>query len=249
MEQRSEATKGTPAVSRRGRLLRTLDIAATILSLVGGVAVVVLAAAMYDRQRPMPPMENIPKNPVSLESAALQGNPAAPCVLIVFSDFQCPYCRDFAQDVLPQIIDKFVTPGKVRLAYIEFPLARLHPLAKKAAQEAVCAGKQGRYWQMHEQLFQRPNLTDHDLDSFPAALGLDSDGFQECMTDPATAAKISQDVALSRSLSIPGTPTFYVGLPVAPNSVRVLRRFTLARSFEQVAAQLESPANAGGNSR
>ena len=245
--ERSEATK--EGVPRRGRLLRSLDIAATVLSLVGGVAVIVLAAAMYERQRPTPPVDKVPTEPVSIASAAFQGSPTAPFVLVVFSDFQCPYCRDFTHDVLPQVVEKFVRPGTLRLAYIEFPLMGIHPLAKKAALQAVCAGKQDRYWQMHEQLFQPPELDERAMDRFPAAIGLDTNAFKECMNDPATATKVAQDHALSRSLSIPGTPTFYVGVPVGPESVRVLRRFAQARTFDQVAAQLESAMETDVNAR
>jgi protein-disulfide isomerase len=225
---------------RRARLLKALDLAATVLSLVGGVAVIFLSVAMYRRQYPESPAEKIPSEPVSIASATLRGSQAAPLVLVVFSDFQCPFCRDFTHDVLPQVVEKFVTTGKVRLAFIEFPLMSIHPLAKKAALQAVCAGKQGRYWQMHEQLFQPPQLTERDMERFPAAIGLDTNAYQQCMNDPATTAKVAQDHALSRSLSIPGTPTFYVGRPVAPDSVRVLRRFAQAKTFDQIAAQLEA---------
>src|SRR5262245_61203653 len=100
-------------MSKRGRLHAVLDIAATVMSLVGGVAVVLLAATIYARQRPQPRVDRTPEDPVSIESAALQGSPAAPFVLVVFSDFQCPYCRDFANGVLPQVVEKLVRPGEL----------------------------------------------------------------------------------------------------------------------------------------
>jgi protein-disulfide isomerase len=245
MENRAETTKADLVTSRRGRLHKTLDIAGTVVSLAGGVAVVGVAAAMYAHQRPRPPVQQIPKEPVSIEAAALQGSSTAPAVLVVFSDFQCPFCRAFAQNVLPQVIDKFVTPGKFQLAYMQFPLVHIHPLAMKAAQEAVCAGAQGRYWEMHEQLFQGPDLTDYDLNGFASAIGLDGNQFQRCMSEPATAATLERDIALSKALAIAGTPTFFVGLRAGPHSVQVVRRFSAARTFQQVAAQLDGTVKDG----
>lgn len=239
MESRTETTKANLVTSRQGRLHQALDIAATSVSLVGGAAVLGAAIAMYVHQRPTPPPPQlIPKELVSIEAAALQGSASAPGVLMVFSDYQCPFCRGFAQDVLPQVIDKFVTPGKFQLAYMQFPLVGIHPLAMKAAQEAVCAEAQGRYWQMHEQLFQAPDLTDRDLNRFPSAIGLNGNQFQRCMNDPATSAKLEQDIAVTKSLAISATPTFFVGLRAGTHSVHVVRRFSAARTFQQVASQL-----------
>jgi protein-disulfide isomerase len=245
MENRTETTKADLLTSRRGRLLKALDIAATVVSLMGGIAVVGAATALYERHRPSTPPPAIPKEPVSIEEAALQGSSTAPAVLVVFSDFQCPFCRAFAQDVLPQVIDKFVTPGKVQLAYMPFPLVHIHPLAMKAAREAACAEAQGRYWQMHEQLFQAPDLTDQDLNRFSSAIGLDGNQFQRCMSDPATSATLERNIAASESLAISGTPTFFVGLRAGPHSVQVVRRFSAARTFQQVASQLDDTVKDG----
>jgi protein-disulfide isomerase len=231
-------TDGGVARSTSGRLLRTLDVAASVASLAGGLAVLGVAAAMYVHQRPSSPTQVIPKEPVSLESAALQGSTAAPAVLVVFSDFECPFCRAFARNVLPRVIDTFVTPGKFELAYFQLPLAQIHPLAVKAAREALCAQAQGHYWQMHQELFEAPNLSDSDLNGAASAVGLDVNEFQLCMREP-TSAMLESQIALSRSLDVDATPTFFVGVRAGAQSVRVVRRFNRSRTFEQVAAQLD----------
>src|SRR5688500_17464643 len=89
---------------------------------------------------------------VKADLARIQGSPTAPVWVIEVSDFQCPYCKQWHEQTYPKLRDEFVRTGKVRLAYINFPLAQ-HGNAQPAAEAAMCAGAQGKFWEMHDALF------------------------------------------------------------------------------------------------
>ena len=83
------------------------------------------------------------------------GKKDAPIIMLEFSDFQCPFCGKFWKDTLPQIKKDYVDIGKVLFVYKDFPLRSIHPLAQKAAETALCAGEQGKYWEYHDTLFAK----------------------------------------------------------------------------------------------
>ena len=107
----------------------------------------------------------------------------APVTIVEFSDYQCPFCRRFYATTLPAIKKEYIDAGKVRYVFRDFPLEELHSHARKAAEAAHCAGEQGKYWQMHDALFQNqgtlelPQLAEH-----ARAVGLDSLVFNRCMS-------------------------------------------------------------------
>src|SRR5688572_28459726 len=89
---------------------------------------------------------------VKADLARIQGSPTAPIWVIEVSDFQCPYCKQWHEQAYRKLRDEFVRTGKVRLAYINFPLAQ-HIHARPAAEAAMCAGAKGKFWEMHDALF------------------------------------------------------------------------------------------------
>jgi protein-disulfide isomerase len=106
----------------------------------------------------------IPSEPVSLDQAERLGRSEAKVVLIVFSDFQCPYCSEFSNSVLPSLRQAYVETGLVQVAFRHMPLANIHSRAFPAAIAAECAARQGRFWPMHDELFTDPvALEDGDL--------------------------------------------------------------------------------------
>lgn len=149
------------AVTRRrlSRLRGLVESAANI-------AVVVLAATMIyvllfrdgpsaGSGSPTPPTAaSVPQEPVSLQGAWLEGARNAPVVVIQYSDFECPYCRQFANGTLLDLRRTYVKRGDVLLAFRHLPLRAIHPLAYPAARAAECAGRQGRFWEMHDWLFR-----------------------------------------------------------------------------------------------
>lgn len=102
--------------------------------------------------RPAPPL---PAQPLSISDAVVKGSERAKVVLIAFSDFECPYCSRFAKDTLPVLDEKYVRTGRVRVAFRHLPIESIHPTAFKAAEASECAREQGRFWEMHDRLFDQ----------------------------------------------------------------------------------------------
>src|SRR5438046_2722744 len=87
-------------------------------------------------------------------SARTKGRAAAPVTVYEMSDFQCPYCREFALGTMPALEREYIEPGKVRFVYINLPLSSVHRNAASAAEVALCAARQQRFWPMHDLLFR-----------------------------------------------------------------------------------------------
>jgi protein-disulfide isomerase len=111
----------------------------------------------------------------------------------------------------------YVKTGKVLLAFRHFPLARRHVSAPAAAQAAICAQRQGRFWAMHDALFgDQGHLDDASLQERSRSLDLDGNQFKSCMTSFAASNQLADDVKSAKGLKIQGTPTFFIG-QVLPN--------------------------------
>jgi protein-disulfide isomerase len=149
-------------------------------------------------------------------AARTKGRADAPITIYEMSDFQCPYCRAFTLETMPAIEREYVATGKVRIVYINLPLASVHKNATLAAQVGVCAAEQHRFWRMHDLLFR------HQDDWAPladpraalAALG-DSAGLRRadltrCLGSSATAATVQADADRARRAGATSTPTFYI---------------------------------------
>lgn len=128
--------------------------------------------------------------------------------LIVFSDFECPYCGE-AFPILKAVEEQF--KGKIRIYFKQFPIERLHPHALSAALATVAAGKQDRFWEMHDALFEHQDeLEDVDLLRHAAQIGLDVERFKSDMADEATEAFVRKDKAEGEAIGIEGTPSLII---------------------------------------
>lgn len=163
-----------------------------------------------------------PKELVTLEGAETQGSATAPVVLLVFSDFECPYCSKFAKDVLPALQDKYVKPGKLQIAFRNFPLA-MHQQAVPAAVAAVCAGQQGKFWAAHDGFFaDQAVLKTEWAPVFVKKHGLDRAAFEACVLDTKTDARVKADAAIAKRYGLTGTPSILIGTRQA-GGVKVTR--------------------------
>jgi protein-disulfide isomerase len=136
------------------------------------------------------------------------GPSSAPVTLVVFSDFQCPYCRKFNATV-SEVTKKY--GDKVRIVFRQFPLTRIHPDAMRAARAALCAGDQNRFWEMEGLLFQdQNNLGIEALRDKAKKLGLDLNVFNTCLDSAQKDAQIHEDVAAGMSAGADGTPTAFI---------------------------------------
>ncbi len=150
---------------------------------------------------------------LDIEKAKTLGNPAAPVKLELFSDFQCPACKVFHEQVLPTLTRDYIRTGKACLISHEFPLA-MHPYSREAAQYAQAAAEVGRYTQVADALFFN-QLTwagnGKVWDTVAAVLTpTEQKRVQTLAKEPAIAAAVQADVNLGNSLRVTQTPTLFV---------------------------------------
>ena len=147
------------------------------------------------------------------EGAPSLGPDAAPVTIVEFSDFQCPYCGALFP-TLKKVEQDF---GKeVKLVYRQFPLPSLHPDAMKAAEASLCANEQGKFWAMHDMLFQdQKKLGVADLKDKATSLGLDRKKFDSCLDSGRSLEQIQKDQKDGVRLGITGTPAIFInGVPM-----------------------------------
>jgi protein-disulfide isomerase len=141
-------------------------------------------------------------------SGPQRGPTAAPVTIVEFSDFQCPFCGRFTP-VLKQILAAY--PTQVRMVYRYFPLAAIHPDAQNAAEAAVCANDQGKFWEMHDTLFaEQGSLEVEALKEKAHRLGLDAKQFDDCLAGGKAREAVATDVAAGEQLGIGSTPATFV---------------------------------------
>jgi len=181
---------------------------------------------------PNRPAMPLPKEPLPLDGAATKGNPKASVALVIYSDFECPFCARFANDTWPTIQSKYVAPGKVRAAFRHVPIESIHASAVKAAEATECAGQQGQFWSMHDVLFKNAKqLGEARLQEYARELRLNTTAFNSCLQG-TTAAKVRADAAAAAVLGVTGTPAFFVGLIQLDGRVKVTERIMGARPLD-----------------
>jgi protein-disulfide isomerase len=143
------------------------------------------------------------------EATGPQRGPADARVTIVeFSDFQCPFCGRLAP-ILKQLQQAY--PTDVRLVFRNFPLRAIHPNAGRAAQAGVCAGAQGKFWEMHDAMYADQNaLGQAALEDKARRVGLDPRAFSDCLQSTRTAEAIAADEQAAERLGLSGTPGSFV---------------------------------------
>lgn len=137
-----------------------------------------------------------------------RGPENAPVTIVEFSDFQCPYCGRFTP-VLKQVLAAY--PTQVRLVYRFMPIASIHPDAQKAAEAAVCASDQAKFWEMHDTLFSEQSSLDvASLKEKARRLGLDGTKFDQCLDSGQAAVRVKSDLNEAEHLGIEATPASFV---------------------------------------
>ena len=151
------------------------------------------------------------------DRARIRGADSARVWLVEVSDFQCPFCKQWHDESFSKIDQEYVKTGKVRMAYLNFPLTRIHKNAQIAAEAAMCAGVQGKFWELHNSLFQaQPKWAEAKtpivvFDSLARAAGVELKAWDRCMTSHAMAKLIEADRDRSARAGVESTPTFFVG--------------------------------------
>lgn len=166
-----------------------------------------------------------PKPLANRADAPTLGNPQAKVVVTEFADFQCPACR-LARDYSKQLLAKY--PADVKIVFRHFPLAG-HPLAQVSAQAAEAAGAQGKFWEMHDLLYENqpewgdlaknlnPNQAIALFAGYARQLGLDEAKFTAAVSANAGSAAINQDMSDAAAAGVDSTPQYFVNQTMIPS--------------------------------
>lgn len=174
------------------------------------------------------------KNPHEIrEVDHVAGNPQAKATLIEYGDFQCPACAA-AHPLVTQLKEDM--GDQVAIVFRHFPLTNIHPNALPAAQAAEAAGRQGKFWEMHDLLFERQQEWSQStapvsfFNDYARELGLDLDQFGSDMDDPAILNRINDNRGIANQLGVSSTPTFYLNGQQINNPA----------TYDQLKSQVES---------
>ncbi|MEE9207189.1 MAG: thioredoxin domain-containing protein [Gemmatimonadota bacterium] len=149
-----------------------------------------------------------PRFVVATEGFPSKGPSDAPVTIVEFGDFECPFCYRLLES-LNQVDATY--GDKVRLVYRQFPLNSIHPHAQKAAEASLCAAEQGRFWELHDDMFlDQTRLRVRDLKAAAVRLGMDGERFNSCLDSGKYVAEIATDVEAGMRLGINGTPALYI---------------------------------------
>jgi protein-disulfide isomerase len=176
---------------------------------------------------------------LDLDDNPFRGQRTARLTLVEFSDYQCAFCRRHVRETVPQIEKEYVETGKLKYVFLDFPLEEVHGLAFKAAEAANCAGEQGKYWEMHAQLF----ASQQGLEPWTGharAIGLDLSKFEECLDSGREAAEIRRDLNEAWKAGVTRTPTFFLAY-TDPGSSKItsVTRLTGAEPYPTFKAAID----------
>lgn len=233
-----------------GRLLNALALLAILVNC--GLAATLWIGSHAGRPKPVrTPAKQAsvpPDRPVSLQGAARRGQSSAPIVILMFSDFQCPYSKTTVTTLLPSVEAKYVKTGLVELAFRHLPLEVIHTSAVGAAVASECAGEQQSFWEMHDAIFLNQRQLDRiSFERRAMRLGLNLAQYRTCAANPATDARVRQDVERARELNITATPTFLIGVRGSGDSMIAAERLSgslpitrLERAIDSLLRKAES---------
>ena len=146
--------------------------------------------------------------PVSEDRDHIQGPADAPVTLVEYGDYQCPYCgaaHRSVQEVQARM------GNRLRFVFRNFPISTSHPRAEQAAEAAEAAAAQGRFWPMHDLIFEnQKRLSDRDLGDYAEQVGLDLERFDAELAEHVHAARVHEDFMSGVRSGVNGTPTFFV---------------------------------------
>ena len=149
------------------------------------------------------------------------GDASAPATIDIFEDFQCPACRSFTESIEPLVIKNLVATGKARYVFHNYPFldgngAGSGGESDQAANAAICANEQGKFWDMHAIIYanwngeNQGNLNDRRLQAMAESIGLDMNAFNDCFNANKYKSEIQADFDRGSKMGVNGTPTVFV---------------------------------------
>jgi protein-disulfide isomerase len=184
-----------------------------------GIAVIVVGIgvllAIFYNPTPAEPGAPVDGQSLIRESSHMTKKTSAKVNIVEFGDYQCPGCGA-AYPIMKQVLDKYKDNENVNFVFRNFPLTTIHPNAQAGAEAAEAAGKQGKFWEMHDMLYEKqndwstqPDPTDKFV-QYAGAIGINVDEFKTSISQMQFADVIKADVDDGNSLSVNGTPTFFI---------------------------------------
>ncbi len=159
--------------------------------------------------------------PPSIDDDPYLGSKGAKVVVIEFSDFECPACKR-AEPVVKQLNAYY--KDRILFVYRDFPIYQAHPFAQRAAEAAQCAFEQGKFWEMHDKLFENQDALDvSSLKRYAREIGLDGASFDSCFDSRKYQSEVEKDANDGVNAGVKGTPTFFING----------KQFTGGRSLEE----------------
>jgi len=179
---------------------------------------------------------------IGIEGDPVMGDKDAKVTLVEFADYQCPYCGYASQQIYPFLVAEYVKTGKVKYVFHDFPLEQVHSNAFKASEAARCAGDQGKYWEMHDKLFQSQKALDaQGLADAAQGLSLNVTKFQQCLDNAKYEAKIHNDVETGVKIGVRGTPSFLLGLSGPDGTtLKATRKINGATTYASLKAAIDA---------
>lgn len=163
-------------------------------------------------------------NKITTDLQPSLGTPGARVLVVVFSDFQCGYCKDEAKVLRDNLIQSF--PKDVRLYFKDFPIDAIHPWARTAAVAGRCVFRQNplKFWEYHDWIFEKqqevtPENLKQMVTDWTKAKGLDMMQFNRCYDTRATEPEVAKNIAEAKALRVQSTPTLFVNGRVIPGSI------------------------------
>jgi protein-disulfide isomerase len=179
-------------------------------------ALLVATALIYPNLKPIGEITSVNSEERPMVDGNAMGDPNAPIRIEEYGDYKCSHCGSFAMETEPQIVQAYVSTGKVYLVSRSFG-GGLSAESQKAAEAAYCAGDQNKYWEYHDILFaNRANgaFTDRRINAFAEAIGLDMSDFKSCYNSGKYTERTNQDFADASAAGITGTPGFVISYTV-----------------------------------
>jgi protein-disulfide isomerase len=170
---------------------------------------------------------------IPVANSAVRGPKDAPVTITMFSDFQCPFCAQ-STPIVDEVLKAY--PKDVNFVMKQFPLRQIHPNADPAARAALAAGKQGKFWEMHDELYKNgKNLSPETIKGIAEKIGLDVKKFEADQNSDEIKKEVDADLALGAKSDVRGTPSFFINGKIAQN-----------RSAEGFKAQIDNELKAKG---
>lgn len=200
-----------------------------VVVLIGGVLL-----AIYANPKPQEAGKPVDEKSLVRDNSHTTGKIGSKVTVVEFGDYQCPGCGA-AHPILKQVIEKYKGNENFNFVFRNFPLESIHPNARISSEAAEAAGAQGKFWEMHDMLYENQNdwvSSETPLDVFSgyaAAIGIDVEKFKQSVTQHLFTDVIDADISDANAVQVQGTPTFFInGTLFAPNpqSIPQLEDFT-----------------------